>query len=89
MIRSKMHLPCVHRERITIQLEMQLWVKTMLVPENLPDLVLGDVFDLSVSLYHNVRSYAQGLLFKILGRTEKYSHKQVCVRGFLSLWAFT
>lgn len=80
MIKSKIHLPCIHRERIMIQIEMHIWLKTMLVPENLPDSVLDDIFDLCVSQYHDVRNYGQGLLMKVLGRTEPFGHKKVMLR---------
>ena len=68
LISNKKHLLNIHVDRICIQHETHVWLKNFLVQETLPMQVIKDVFELSVSHYSEVRSYAQDLLFKLVNR---------------------
>ena len=65
---NKKHLWNIQMDRICVQHETHMWLKNYLTNETLPNQVVIDVFNLSVSHYSDVRSYAQELLFKIISR---------------------
>ena len=60
--------------RILLQHENHIWIKNFLDIDKLPKQILQNVFALSISHYGEVRSYAQDLLNKFLGRTPRESH---------------
>ena len=60
--------------RINLQHENHVWIKNFLDIDKLPRKILQNVFTLSTSHYGEVRSYAQDLLTKLLGRTPRESH---------------
>ena len=60
--------------RILLQHENHIWIKNFLDMDKLPRKVLQNVFTLSISHYGEVRTYAQDLLNKLLGRTPRESH---------------
>ena len=74
MIQSKRHLETVFIHRILLQHENHVWIKNFLDMDKLPRKILQNVFSLSISHYGEVRSYAQDLLNKFLGRTPRESH---------------
>lgn len=80
LVKSKKHLESILIERILIQHESHLWLKSMVVEENLPKVVLLDLLELSISLYSDVRSYSQDILYKILTRVPKFSHQVILPR---------
>ena len=59
VVRGKKHLPSVICDRILLQHEIHLWVRSMLSVRSLPPQALRDIMDLSISMYHDVRSGAQ------------------------------
>ena len=73
-MQNKRHLETVFMHRILLQHENHIWIKNFLDIEKLPKKVLQNVFILSISHYGEVRSYAQDLLNKFLGRTPRESH---------------
>ena len=73
-MQNKRHLETVFMHRILLQHENHIWIKNFLDIEKLPKKVLQNVFTLSISHYGEVRSYAQDLLNKFLGRTPRESH---------------
>ena len=76
LVQNKKHLWNIHIDRICIQHETHIWLKNFLVSETLPDQVIRDIFQLCISNYSEVRSYAQDLLFKILNRVIE-SHQMI------------
>lgn len=64
MIRSKLHLESVLIDRIVIQHEIHLWLKNYIVNETVPKGLVHDLFELSTSLYSEVRSYSQDVVKK-------------------------
>jgi proteasome activator subunit 4 len=68
LMSNKKHLASVHIDRIAIQHETHFYLKNYLAKETLPEQVIRDVFQLSVSHYSEVRTTAQELLFKIDNR---------------------
>ena len=77
MIQSKRHLEIVFMHRILLQHENHVWIKHFLDMDKLPVKILQNVFALSISHYGEVRSYAQDLLNKFLGRTPRESHSLI------------
>ena len=65
----------IHINRICIQHETHVWLKNFLVDETLPRPIVHSIFQLSVSNYSEVRSYAQDLLMKIVSRVIPESHE--------------
>lgn len=63
--------------RILLQHENHIWIKNFLDIDKLPKQILQNVFTLSISHYGEVRSYAQDLLNKFLGRTPRESHELI------------
>ena len=77
LIQNKKHLETVLMHRINLQHENHIWIKNFLDMDKLPRKILQNVFTLSISHYGEVRSYAQDLLNKLLGRTPRESHSLI------------
>ncbi len=74
---GKKHLLNIHVDRICIQHETHIWLKNFLSAETMPESAVTDIFQLSTSMYSEVRCYAQELLFKIANRVVPESHELI------------
>ena len=77
LVRSKIHLPGVHIDRVCLQWETHLWLKNLLCLETLPRELMEDVLELCTHRYSEVRIAAQELLLKMTARLGPASHSLV------------
>ena len=68
LIRNKKHLESVLIDRILIQYESFIWLKNLLLTDQLSVEIIDNIFTLATYRYSEVRSFAQDLLNKILSR---------------------
>lgn len=77
MVGCKQHLLSIQVDRVSLQHETHVWLKNFLTMETLPEQVVSDIFNLSVSRYSDVRALAQDLLLKIGTRACPDSHSLI------------
>ena len=77
MVKNKRHLEVIHQDRVLLQHEYHLWLKNYISIEMIPEQMLLNIVELSVSHYSAVRIMAQNLLNKLLLKTSPDGHAVV------------
>jgi len=80
LVGSKLHLPNVHLDRISIQWESQIWLKNLLVIDSLSPETVSDLLDLCTEKYSETRILSQELILKVIARVGRSCHHLIVPR---------